>query len=182
MESRFIWSIESVKSASPDGRRENKSMRQRLNIRIERLERQAGIGEPLQLTIAFFDSILDGTISDEEFARYAPTLRKILPLEDLCGTHSDRGVETVTMKAIIRRLCRLEEVRVVREQEGPSPVELIRERRRRRAEASGEPFEERPRELNIDDQDGPLSVADILRAGRMRAAALNTGQGSLPVN
>ena len=86
------------------------------------------------------------------------------------------------MKAIIRRLCRLEEVRVVREQGGPSPVELIRERRRRRAEASGEPLEERPCELNIDDQNGPLSVADILRAGRMRAAALNSRQGRLPVN
>ena len=46
----------------------------KLTTRIGRLERQAGIGEPLKLTIAFFDSILDGTISDEEFARYAPTL------------------------------------------------------------------------------------------------------------
>ena len=45
------------------------------------------------------------------------------------------------MKAIIRRLRRLEEVRVVREhEEGPNVVELIRERRRRRAEANGEPF------------------------------------------
>jgi len=87
------------------------------------------------------------------------------------------------MKAIIRRLRRLEEVRVVREQEeGPSPVELMRERRRRRAEASGEPFEERPFEWAIDDQNGSLSVADILRAGRMRAAALNARQGGLPVN
>jgi hypothetical protein len=49
----------------------------------------------------------------------------------------------------------------VREQEGPSPVELIRERRWRRAEASGEPFEERPFELHVDDQNGSLSVADI---------------------
>ena len=57
----------------------------KLTTRIERLERQAGIGEPLKLTIAFFDSILDGTISHEEFARYAPTLQKLLPLEDLCS-------------------------------------------------------------------------------------------------
>ena len=70
----------------------------------------------------------------------------------------------------------------MREQEGPSPVELIRERRRRRAEPSGEPFEERPFEWPIDDQNGPLTVADILRAGRMRAAALNAHRGSLPVN
>ena len=85
------------------------------------------------------------------------------------------------MKAIIKRLCRLEEVRAVREQDGPSPVELIRERRRRRAEASGEPFEEPPCEYHVDDQNGALSVADILRAGRMRAAALNTQRGSLPL-
>jgi hypothetical protein len=61
----------------------------KLTTRIERLERQAGIGEPLKLTIEFFDSVLDGTISDEEFARYAPTLRKILPLEDLCSTSAE---------------------------------------------------------------------------------------------
>ena len=57
----------------------------KLTTRIERLEQRAGIGEPLKLTIAFFDSILDRTISDEEFARYAPALREILPLEDLCS-------------------------------------------------------------------------------------------------
>jgi hypothetical protein len=48
-----------------------------LKTRIERLEQRAGIGEPLN-TIAFFDSVLDGTISDEEFARYVP-LRAIFP-------------------------------------------------------------------------------------------------------
>ena len=75
------------------------------------------------------------------------------------------------MKAIIRRLRRLEEVRVVREhEEGPNVVELIRERRRRRAEANGAPFEERPYEWHTDDQNGPLSVADILRMGRKHAA------------
>ena len=61
----------------------------KLTTRIGRLERQAGIGEPLKLTIAFFDSILDGPISDEEFARYAPTLREILPLEDLCSASAE---------------------------------------------------------------------------------------------
>jgi len=55
----------------------------KLNTRIERLEQRAGIGEPLKLTIEFFDSVLDRTISDEEFARYAGALREILPLEDL---------------------------------------------------------------------------------------------------
>ena len=52
----------------------------KLTSRIERLERLAGIGEPLKLTIAFFDSVLDRTISHEEFERYAPALREILPL------------------------------------------------------------------------------------------------------
>ena len=61
----------------------------KLTTRIERLERRAGIGQPLKLTVAFFDSILDRTISDEEFARYAPTLRKLLPLEDLCSTPAE---------------------------------------------------------------------------------------------
>ena len=78
-----------------------------------------------------------------------------------------RGVEIVSMKAIIRRLCRLEEVRAVREQyEGPSPIDLIRERRRRRAEAIGEPFEERPYRRLTYDPNEALSVADILRMGR----------------
>ena len=61
----------------------------KLNTRIERLEHRAGIGEPLKLTIEFFDSVLDGTISHEEFARYAPALREILPLEDLCSATAE---------------------------------------------------------------------------------------------
>jgi hypothetical protein len=52
-----------------------------LNLKtwIERLEKHAGIGEPVKLTIAFFDSILNGTISDEEFALYIPALRETFP-------------------------------------------------------------------------------------------------------
>jgi hypothetical protein len=50
-----------------------------LKTRIDRLEQRAGIGEPVKLTIAFFDSVLDGTISEDEFARYVPALREILP-------------------------------------------------------------------------------------------------------
>ena len=49
----------------------------KLTTRIERLEQRAGTGEPVKVTIAFFDSVLDGTVSDEEFARYAPALREI---------------------------------------------------------------------------------------------------------
>jgi hypothetical protein len=52
-----------------------------LKTRIDKLERRAGIGEPLKLTIAFYDSVLNGSISEEEFARYAPALRGILPEE-----------------------------------------------------------------------------------------------------
>ena len=50
-----------------------------LKTRIDRLERRAGIGEPLKLTIAFYDSVLDETISDEDFACYAGELNAILP-------------------------------------------------------------------------------------------------------
>ena len=53
----------------------------KLTTRIERLERLACIGGPLKLTIAFFDSVLDGTISHEEFARYAGALPPHMPVE-----------------------------------------------------------------------------------------------------
>ena len=52
-------------------------------------------------------------------------------------------------------------------------AEVIRERCRRRAEASDEPFEESNYEWPLDDQNGTLSVADILRAGCRRAATQN---------
>lgn len=75
------------------------------------------------------------------------------------------------MKTIIRRLRRLEEDRSSPErQEREGLAELLRERRRRRAEASGEPFEEWPGEKDRDDHDAPLSVAGILRSRFRRAA------------
>jgi hypothetical protein len=77
------------------------------------------------------------------------------------------------MKAIDRRLSRLEDLLAPQENEEVGRlVELLRERRRRRAEASGEPFESRPYE-GLTDQKRPLSVADILRSGRRRVAAPN---------
>ena len=77
------------------------------------------------------------------------------------------------MKAIDRRLRRLEESFAPEENEqGESLADLIRERRRRRLEASGEPLEDRPCEV-IYDEDRPLSVADILRSGRRCTAAPN---------
>ena len=57
----------------------------KLATRIERLERRAGIGEPLEPTVAFYDSVLDETISDAEFESYAGGLRAILPAADLRG-------------------------------------------------------------------------------------------------
>jgi hypothetical protein len=51
-----------------------------------------------------------------------------------------------------------------------SLVALLRARRRRRAEESEEPSESRLCESLTDDQDRPLSVADILRSGRRVAA------------
>ena len=75
------------------------------------------------------------------------------------------------MKAIDRRVRRLEASFAPQENEEVGRlVTLLRERRRRRLEASGEPFESRPCEV-IQDKDRHLSVADILRMGRRRFAA-----------
>ena len=49
--------------------------------RVETLEARAGINEPAKPTVAFFDRVLDGTVSEEEFVRYLPALREILPEE-----------------------------------------------------------------------------------------------------
>jgi hypothetical protein len=76
------------------------------------------------------------------------------------------------MKAIDRRLRRLEERFAPPENEEVGRlVALLRERRRRRAEACGEPFEVRLCERFTDDQNRHLSVADILRRGRRCAVA-----------
>jgi hypothetical protein len=78
------------------------------------------------------------------------------------------------MKAIDRRLRRLQERFAPREnEEVRSLVALLRERRRRRLEKSGEPFESRPCERLTDEQTRHLSVADVLRMGCRRVAAAN---------
>jgi hypothetical protein len=56
---------------------------------------------------------------------------------------------------------------------------LVRARRRRRAEVSGEPLEVRPSECFTDGQDGPLSISDILRSGRRRVTAPNEGRARI---
>jgi predicted RNase H-like nuclease (RuvC/YqgF family) len=77
------------------------------------------------------------------------------------------------MKAIDRRLRRLEDRLAHQENEEVGRlVALLRERRCRRLEASGEPFEARPCERFTDDQNRHLSVAEVLRMGRRRVASL----------
>ena len=76
------------------------------------------------------------------------------------------------MKAIDRRLRRLQDSFAPQENEEDFRlVTLLRERRRRRLEASGEPSESWPCERLTDDQTRHLSVADVLRMGRRRFAA-----------
>jgi hypothetical protein len=75
------------------------------------------------------------------------------------------------MRAIDRRLSRLEDLLAPQEnEEVVRLVALLRARRRRRAEQAGEPLEERRCEALTDDQNRPLSVADVLRMGRRRVA------------
>ena len=82
------------------------------------------------------------------------------------------------MKAIYRRLRRLQASLTPQENEEVGRlVALLRERRRRRLEANGEPFESRPCEHLTDDQIRHLSVADVLRMGRRRVATPERGAG-----
>ena len=76
------------------------------------------------------------------------------------------------MRTISRRLRRLEERFVPQENEEVGRlVTLLRERRRRRLEASGETLESQPCERFTNDQTRHLSVADVLRMGRRRVTA-----------
>jgi hypothetical protein len=71
------------------------------------------------------------------------------------------------MKAIDRRLRRLQDLLAPQENEEVGRlVELLRARRRRRAEQARERLEVRRFEALTDDQNRPLSIADILRSGR----------------
>ncbi len=75
------------------------------------------------------------------------------------------------MKTIIRRLCRLEEKVAAYEIEGPSWVDVLRERRRRRAEANGLPYVERPLEPLVFEHGRRPTCAEVLRAARARRHA-----------
>src|SRR5450759_3633154 len=68
------------------------------------------------------------------------------------------------MKAIFRRLCRLEDRAARPDFQGPSPAEVLFERRRRRSEASGLTFGDRPPEPFLCPHG--KSIADVLRNRR----------------
>jgi hypothetical protein len=72
------------------------------------------------------------------------------------------------MKALKRRICRLEQRLAPQPaSKGPSPVDILRERRRRRLEAAGQPFEEPPAQVT-SAADRPRSVVEILRQAHNR--------------
>ena len=75
------------------------------------------------------------------------------------------------MKTIIRRLCRLEEKVATHEIGGPSWVDVLRERRRRRFEASGMPYEERAPGPRLYEHGRRPTWAEILRSARARRGA-----------
>jgi hypothetical protein len=78
------------------------------------------------------------------------------------------------MKTIIRRLCRLEETLAPQAADEEVRIaNLLRERRRRRLEASGLPYEERPVEPYPRTLGRRATWAEVLRERR----ALRTAQG-----
>jgi len=73
------------------------------------------------------------------------------------------------MKTVIRRLCRLEERVAPLVVVEPSWVAVMRERRRRRAEANGERYVER--EPLVFEHGGYPNWAEVMRAHRARRCA-----------
>ena len=67
------------------------------------------------------------------------------------------------MRTINKRLSRLEGTVVSRQSRGPSPAEILRERKRRRL---GEAYRDSTPVKLTDARGRPLSVVEILRAGR----------------
>jgi len=82
------------------------------------------------------------------------------------------------MKAMHRRIRRLEEKWAPEPvSRGPSPADILRERRRRRLEAEGLAFEE-PTPIQFTSGAGRrLSVAEILRQRRDNRLRSNSGEG-----
>ena len=75
------------------------------------------------------------------------------------------------MKIIDRRIRKLKETVANHEIGGPSPAEVVRERRRRRLEASGLPFEERPPAPLLHAHRRRPTIAEVMRSARTRRLA-----------
>ena len=83
-----------------------------------------------------------------------------------------------TMKAILRRLSKIENARDVRDRKyrDTSPAALVRERRKRRLLAAGLPFVE-PIPVDRFNVDGSVrTIAEILRLGRQRQLAADAAK------
>ena len=73
------------------------------------------------------------------------------------------------MKALKRRIRRLEQRLAPQPaSKGPSVVDILRERRRRRLEAAGQPIEEPAPARLVSGAGRPRSVVEILRQARNR--------------
>ena len=80
------------------------------------------------------------------------------------GIADSEGGGTVAMRTIDRRLRKLEESFALKRNDHElSMAEVVRERRRRRLAAAGEPFVEAPQE-NLTSENGPRSISEILRS------------------
>ena len=61
----------------------------KLKLRIERLEERLDVRQPIRLTVALFDSILNGTITDKEFERHRPLLVTVLGQDEDDSPHAE---------------------------------------------------------------------------------------------
>ena len=76
------------------------------------------------------------------------------------------------MKIIDRRIRKLEKTVANHEIGGPSPAEVVRERLRRRLEASGLPFEEAPPAPPLYAHRRRPTIEEVLRSTRTRRLAV----------
>jgi hypothetical protein len=75
------------------------------------------------------------------------------------------------VKALLRRICRLEENVASSNFSGPSWVDVLFERQRRRREASGLPPEHLPLEPLLDERGRPRTWAAVLSSCQARRCA-----------
>jgi hypothetical protein len=141
-----------------------------LSRRLERLEARVPTVDQLRLVRINFVGA-DGSVSSTASVRTRQT-----PDEDPGGCGDLRGStvldDEALMKAIVKRLRRLEDrVKPIVNERGQTPAEVVRERRRRRLEAAGLPFEDPPWGCFA----GAPTLAEVTRMGR-RAPTHNSGQ------